>query len=107
MKVLNNKEKRIIYFEQRQLNWCCGVDEIGDLYYVDYPPEDFDQDEESQKEVIKSGTGLFVSTFINTEECKEAYNFLCSQHTLLFQSAPYKNSSSGRLVFLCVFKWKG
>lgn len=67
--------------------------------------EDLEAWEEENKsdEAEKSGTGLFVAAFIGSEECHEAYKYLCKNHTLLFQTKPRVNTRTRNEVFFCVF----
>lgn len=86
---------------QESLNTCCGVNEIGS--FKDYGGW---VAEERRAVIEKSGTGLFVAAFVNTPECKVAYEHCCKKHKLLYQSPLKMNSNSGRRLFLCVFEWK-
>jgi hypothetical protein len=95
-------------------NFCCGVDEI-ERFYIE--PQRYAYDNRLYTYPInklkKSGTGLFLASFINTEKNKAAYDELRANHKLLFQSEVYKNksvsaSTLGRTsgVFICVFLHK-
>ena len=95
-------------------NFCCGIDEIERFYRE---PQRYPYDNRLYTYPInklkKSGTGLFLASFINTENNKKAYDELCAVHKLLFQSKVYKNKSQsatplGRTsgVFMCVFLHK-
>ena len=86
-------------FDQDEFNYCCGVDEVGGFFHSQW--EDL-----HTSSVGPTGTGMFISTFIDNPICKEAYEHLRSKHSLLFQSKPMANSNSGREVFLCVFAYK-
>lgn len=88
-----------LWFSQENLGYCCGVDEVGGFTLN---PEDWAKPWKDQTTHF-DGTGMFVSTFIDDEACKIAYECLCSKHKLLFQSEPMVNTNSGRRLFLCVF----
>lgn len=79
---------------QERLPNCCGVDDVGTFGGA------------RLNRVRKSGTGLFTATFINNEVNKEAYEQMCEEFTLLYQSPVRVNSNSGNKLFLCVFSWK-
>lgn len=75
------------------LAYCCGVEEVGEFC----ESADFHADD-----LPRSGTGFFVATFIDSPQCKEAYDELCKEHILLFQSKPRFNYANH--VFVCVFQ---
>jgi hypothetical protein len=104
---------------------CCGVSEVGGFviedereytegYWLYGPAGRRWVERQSGGELVLSddidvgcsGTGLFVSTFIDSEACRAAYTALCATHFLLFQSPVKKNDSSGNKLFLCVFMHK-
>lgn len=63
--------------------------------------------ENTHQKVPCSGTGMFVATFIDTEDCRAAYQYLKEEHHLLFQSKPHRNNGgAGNAVFICVFLHK-
>jgi hypothetical protein len=79
---------------------CCGVQEVGGfasepVYCKRYI-----------KKITPSGTGVFLSTFIDDYFCKKAYLSLIKNHILLYQSPLYYNKESGNHLFLCVFLHK-
>ena len=95
-------------------DFCCGIDEI-ERFYAEPQKSLFTNGVYTYpiNKLKKSGTGLFLASFINTEKNKEAYDKLCAIHKLLFQSEVYKNKSQsatslGRTsgVFMCVFLHK-
>lgn len=92
MKVIKNN---------RSLSFCCGVYEVGKFQEHDPNYHSWYHDDV----VEKSGTGMFVSTFINNTACREAYKQLTEQHTLLYQSPTKQNGRNGNEVFLCVFMY--
>lgn len=88
---------------------CCGVLEVGgfDINYEyddNHNPVDFPADYvPTMGRLDESGSGLFVSTFINNPKCKAAYEALCREHVLLYQSPVKENKRSHNRLFLCVF----
>lgn len=85
-----------------RLPYCCGVVDVGNFtdnasYGASYG---------TLISNIRSGTGIFTATFVNTTACKRAYEKLKQSHTLLYQSPLRRNTNSYREVFLCVFSTK-
>jgi hypothetical protein len=94
--------KFILNFDSSQtLPYCCGVNDVGGFDLVPSDPWT-----PAPSTVVCSGTGLFTATFVNEEESKAAYDYLCKEHVLLFQSSVKRNSHSGNKLFLCVFLHK-
>ncbi|CAB4132759.1 hypothetical protein UFOVP249_11 [uncultured Caudovirales phage] len=91
--------KKHLTAERYTLETCCGVDEIGEFEHDD-PGFGHDLDK-----VVNgySGTGLVISAFIDSKECRQAYEFLKDKYKILYQSDPYRNRCSGNLVFLVVY----
>lgn len=90
---------KLVVFDQNEFTHCCGVDEVGAFYSF----KDDVKPAYPDCVVSRSGTGMFISTFIDNQDCKDAYEMLSSKHKILFQSEPMLNVYSGRHVFLCVF----
>lgn len=86
----------MIYADVDAFHYCCGVDEVGMFIEDGFGGYQLDK-------ISSSGTGLFISTFINNKPCKKAYKQLCKEHTLLYQSLPKRNAMSYNEVFVCVF----
>jgi len=80
--------------------FCCGVKEVGN-FALEANVDEF----EDLRNMHRSGTGLFISTFVDTNDCKAAYELLTSNHTLLYQSPLRLNDYSNNRLFLCVFKY--
>lgn len=49
------------------------------------------------------GCGWLLSGFISNNECKAAYEALCTKHHLVYQSPVRVNANSGRRFFVCIF----
>jgi hypothetical protein len=87
-------------------NWsCCGVMEAGS--FIKRSIGNTEDVLDSFSDDLSQGTGMFLSTFVNTPVCKETYELFCERYKLLYQSEPKCNPSSGNRVFLCVFELKG
>lgn len=101
-----NKEKpwEYIGYAVKPTHWDRSNTEETKRQY-EYDLEDWEEDAcNAQVTLEPSGTGLFVASFVDSEECRAAYKYLCENHTLLFQTNPRTNKGSGNPVFLCVFQ---
>lgn len=83
--------------DQCELPFCCGVDDVGAFEGNTWSV--------ALNEVRSSGTGLFTATFIDSGSNKNAYEVLCREHKLLYQSPVKENNNSGNDLFLCVFEY--
>lgn len=89
---------KAIYFESGDtLPHCCGIGDVGAFTFDEFGGS------AGELFVHEPGTGMFTAAFVNNKECKAAYEYLCKEHVLLFQSPRKKNKNSKRDVFLCVF----
>lgn len=89
--------------ESQELNYCCGVDEIGEFLFRGENTR-WRTSIDSALECVNNGTGYFVATFIDNDVCKRAYYELCDKAILLYQSPPRENPRhSYNEVFVCVF----
>ena len=95
-----------ILAESQELAYCCGVDELGE--FIEEGPETRWRDDiQYALNGVKSGTGYFISTFIDNDVCKRAYYELCDKAILLYQSPPRVNPlHEANEVFVCVFLYK-
>lgn len=91
-----------VYAKYTDLDWGCGVTVIGD--FINFPKY------ETQKLEIKnnwvSGTGFFISSFINTAICKEAYQTIQNNFEIVYQSPVKNNYNSGNKFFFIVYRKK-
>ena len=85
----------------QDLNFCCGVREIGGFYNV----ENKWNKPLKEKEIV-SGTQLAVPTFTNTPACKAAYEWMSKRFKILYQSDVRKNGvhNDKTEVFLVVWE---
>jgi hypothetical protein len=49
------------------------------------------------------GTGFFGSGFIDTPECRQAFDELCAEYGLVFQTPVRLNENSGKHFFYAMF----
>lgn len=92
-----------VEFDQGALAYCCGVDEIGEFYEtVPGQTSGFDDDLFFRN----SGTGMYISTFVDDSVQKEAYDEICERFDILYQSPLMLNRKSGNYLFLLVYKDK-
>lgn len=96
----------MLSFRAEVLDTCCGVLDVGHFYSRQYPGATRERLESLDKDLTDSA-GMFISTFVNTPICKQAYELFCERYKLLYQSEPKFNNNSGNRVFLCVFELKG
>jgi hypothetical protein len=96
-------DRKIGFSETDSLPNCCGVGDVGGFEFYEGSLSNYWN---AHEDVACSGTGMFTAAFIDEEESKAAYEFLCKKHTLLFQSDVRVNSGSGNKLFLCVFLHK-
>jgi len=90
-------------FYAEQFTNCCGVHEIGDFSYDN--PWNKPPTKKDIQDQIGRGTGLAISNFINTRECKEAYKLLTKWFKVRYQS-PAKMGKQGNKICLVVFDTK-
>ena len=82
-----------------ELNFCCGVTEVGSFR------SDSDSWSASLEDEIKENESYVfkIATFTNTPQCKKAYEIMCNKLKLVSQTEPKRNPNSGNLVIVCVF----
>jgi hypothetical protein len=123
---------RLITFDQETLQNCCGVDEVGNFDVEEavfewddedkvwmtkdyYPRFDNCYDDEELDDLkscagidklTKPGTGMFICTFIDTEDQRTAYKAICKRHKRLTQTKPFRNGEYGNHVFQATFLWQ-
>jgi hypothetical protein len=86
-----------------ELDYCCGVDEVGE-FEIPSKASGWRDDIDVAILEASTGTGYFISTFTDTPTCKAAYEELCKKATLLYQSPPRVNPRhTENKVFVCVF----
>jgi hypothetical protein len=110
-------------WQQGRADHCCGIIQLyGFNFYEDATPARFfdtwDKKWVTPKDTHKepahpdknlyyaSKTGLYEASFINEEASKKAYEKLCKDLVLLYQSPVRVNKSTGNKVFMCIFSSK-
>ena len=92
----------------QELQYCCGVVEIGKFALGDITEHHWNNDFPLETVIKQNETYVFkIATFTNTSQCKKAYEIMCSKLRLVSQTKPKINPNSGNLVFVCVFTNKG
>lgn len=91
-----------LFGDFNELGFCCGVEEIGDFMLEDGADLSHSLGESLRHPANRSGTGFYIATFIDTEECRFAYETIKQHKRLLFQSVPRRNKKSGKDVFIIV-----
>ncbi len=86
-----------LLFLQERIPNCCGIEDVGAFFY-----EDTGLPLTVDREVICSKTGYFISSYIDKEDQRVAYEYMKAEHHLVFQTKPML-STTGRYVFLCVY----
>lgn len=110
-------------WQQDIADHCCGISQLYgfDFYEEPTPLKYWDSWEkvwvtpnDTHKEPVHpdkhryntSKTGLYEASFINEEASKKAYEKLCKDLVLLYQSPVRVNKSTGNKVFMCIFSSK-
>lgn len=86
----------------RTMATCCGVKEYGSFelwnnFTVGY------EEETLERSIKREKLPFQIAAFINTEECKAAYEVMCNNLKLLYQTETKTNPCTGNSLFLCVF----
>lgn len=114
---------KILTFDQDRLPYCCGIQDLGVFNVVDTVRDTYQNSTmpnpmprvrwrgarapfPNPSRVTRPGTGLFTVSFNHREASRVAYEQLCRQHKLLYQSPVKTNSNTRNQVFLCVFEWR-
>lgn len=98
----------ILEIDRDQLSFCCGIQEFGNFsYYNDYYNSVDSDVLPDAGDCALGSAGLACAAFIDSEDCRHAYEFLAKKHAILFQSKIYKNYSSGNNLFFVVYGKKG
>lgn len=87
-------------FDQQDLLGGCGVNNIHSFNIPSYP------NYTSINSARLGGAGLSIACFVDTPNCREAYEELAKKFKISFQSVPRRNANSGRQFFMCVYEAK-
>lgn len=88
-------------FDQTALNGGCGVNNIHG-YDDSYRWRHYS----SLNSARLGGAGLSIACFVDTPNCRKAYEELAKKFKISFQSVPRRNANSGRQFFMCVYEAK-
>jgi hypothetical protein len=88
-------------FGTAELDYGCGVTVVGNFSYNYYSETDF-----LNPSHLFSGTGFFISSFINNEICREAYNRINKKFQIVWQSPVKVNNKTGNKFFFIVYRKK-
>ncbi len=91
----------VIYSHNRNLDFGCGVQEVGQFKTYGYS-----HDEKLEPASLHSGTGYFISSFINEEVCRRAYELINKQFKIVWQSEVKINSNTNNEFFFIVYRKK-
>lgn len=89
--------KKDVFCFTEDLQFCCGIDEIGSFSFNKNDDMWFGGRVPIQS-IEKSGSGFYVAAF-----CKQAYEELKTHFILLYQSPVRRNRRTGNKLFMCVY----
>ena len=90
-----------VHAQQTELDWGCGVKVVGNFcnYGSGYNKENL-----SNPDNFYSGTGFFISSFVNDALCRDAYQTIKEKFEITYQSPVKTNSHSGNRFFFIVYR---
>ena len=91
-----------IYKDTTTLDWGCGVTVVGNFKRSSY----YCTSLVSNVDSYNSGTGFFISSFIDSPVCKEAYNQIKENFEITYQSPVTLNQNSDNKFFFIVYRKK-
>lgn len=94
------KAKRKIVGYGDWLPGACGVQHLEDFQEVG---TSYNGSREEVSQINSGGIGLLTAGFINTDECRQAFEVLCKKHKLVYRSPIRKNINSSNWFFFAVF----
>lgn len=87
-----------IYMGSTELDWGCGVKVVGSFARYGYSYNTF------RPAHLYSGTGFFISSFINNSICKEAYEIIKKEFKIVYKSPVKVNTNSDNEFFFVVYR---
>lgn len=90
-----------IYKDTSTLDWGCGVKVIGNFRQCG--PH---YSQVSDVGSYTSGTGFFISSFIDSPVCREAYNQIKENFEITYQSPVTLNENSDNKFFFIIYRKK-
>lgn len=88
-----------VHYSEETIDWSCGLSVIGAFYKTVDEYYTLARGRAGEE----GGTGFFIAAFINTENCRAAYEELIKNYRLVFQSPVRMNVNSNNDFFFCVF----
>jgi hypothetical protein len=85
-----------------EVEYSCGLGVVG-AFNKEYT---YWKISDVKNQFSKHGTGFFVAGFIDNSRCKEAYEYLCKETNLVYQSPVRLNKNSNNKFFFCIFDVK-
>ena len=89
-----------IFADSSILDYGCGVTVVGQFKNYKY------HNLPLQFKIAGSGTGYYISSFINTDICKKAYKFIKKNYKITYQSTVQVNQNTGNRFFFIVYRKK-
>lgn len=90
-------------FDQTPLVGGCGVNNIWGYNEPHHPGF---RNYNNVASARLGAAGISVACFIDTPNCRKAYEELAKKFKISFQSVPRRNANSGRQFFMCVYEAK-
>lgn len=97
--------KSVVYSRNVSLHGTCGADVYCD-FHLTRRADRWDHSVALFNVHPHGGSKISCAGFINTQECRMAYEWLCKKYTLVYQSEVRRNANSGHPFFFCVFDRK-
>jgi hypothetical protein len=94
--------KTVVQGEGQQLSFCCGIIEFGEFEFGDVNDWYFRE----LKDAKLGESGLGCAAFVDSAECRLAYEELKGRFNIAYQSSVRKNTLSGNLLFFVVYDGK-
>lgn len=91
-----------VYKNSSDLDWGCGVTVVGNFQR----PAAYYTTKLSNLSSDYSGTGYYISSFINNNVCQAAYEFIEKNFDIVFQSPVTVNKNTDNDFFFIVYRKK-
>lgn len=94
-------------FDSDTVDYSCGLGVVGAFGITDTRRVYSSYLEDCPTNRIAGGTGFFIAAFINTHQCRRAYEVLCDRFPMTYQSPVRQNTNTFNDFFFCVFDREG
>lgn len=98
-------KKTTVYGYNNSLTGTCGAD-IYHSFHLKPTLNSWNRSTSLSSLNAHGGIDISCAGFIDTPDCKKAYEWLCKKYTLVYQSEVRRNTNSGHNFFFCVFDRK-